>query len=243
MLENVVYNGIKFDMLRLDELETKNGKGTKSFLAGEYAKKYPQGVVTSGSRNSVQVLSFARTFTKLNIPCIVCIPNGQDTDMIIELKKTNVIIKRITPAYNTVLNARARETATEKGYGHVPLGMLEDFAYDKNSLLVDKYVHILKNYKEIVVPVGSGTSLIGIVKGLKKNNLNINVIGVQTGMNAEKNIFKKAEEITKDYPITLKKSNEKYNNTLKNELDLNETYEAKCLPFIKENSLLWVVDK
>ena len=224
---------------------TDSLNGSKSLLASKYCERYPQGIVTCGSRFSIQVLSFAKTCEKLNVPCIVCIPSGKETDMIKQLKNTNATIKYISPAYNTVLNARARETASELGYGYVPLGMLEEFAFEIISNIVLDNIDAIKNVNRIIVPVGSGTTLIGVAYGIKKAKLNIPILGVMVGMDATKNIFKKNLEYINGCNITLVKSEDDYNKQINNDIipDLNKTYEAKCLPYIQGNDLFWIVDK
>lgn len=217
--------------------------GSKAIMAKEYCKIYPQGIVTCGSRFSIQVLMFARTCQFLNVPCVVCIPAGQDTDMTLKLKETNVQIEYIRPGYNTVLNARAREKATELGYGYVPLGMLEEIAYQTVANLVLENAESIKKASRIVIPVGSGTTLIGVVYGLKKAGINKPVLGVMVGMDATKNIFEKACTFTQNYDIMLVRSEISYDTEVDNDIipTLNKTYEAKCLDYLQDNDLLWIV--
>ncbi len=123
--------------------------------------------------------------------------------------------------------------------------MLEDFAFNIVAELVTENIDIIKQCKRLVIPVGSGTTLIGIVHGLKKNNIDIPVIGVMTGMDATKNIYERFKDFTKEYDITLVKSELKYSQELCTDIipDLNKIYESKCLEFIENGDLFWIVNK
>lgn len=241
------YNDNNFYAFRGDEIELgelSGLKGCKAIMAQQYCEKYPQGLVTCGSRFSIQVLMFARVCKYLNVPCIVCIPTGKSTDMIIKLESVGVEIQRIKPGYNTVLNARARTLAEERGYQFVPLGMLEETAYNIVADFVINNKELIERSQRIVVPVGSGTTLIGVAYGLKQLALDIPVLGVMVGMDATKNI-NKAKEYTEGINIELVKSEIPYDKEVFNDSipELNKNYEAKCLEYIQENDLLWVVSE
>lgn len=246
MNKDYEYNGKKFSVLHNDLLHIDgNLYGSKAYMAKEYCKQFPNGIVTCGSRFSTQVLMFAKTCQHYNVPCIVFIPAGQETDIMKELKTTNAQIEYVRPGYTSVVSARAREKAEQIGYRFVPLGMLEEFAFDIVANLVENNVNIIKRHKRLVIPVGSGTTLIGIVHGLKKRKIDIPVLGIMTGMDAKKNIYNKFQQYTENYNITLIKSDLKYSQKLDINIipDLNETYESKCLPYIQDNDLFWIVNK
>lgn len=246
MNKDYEYNGIKFTALHCDNIKVSdNLYGQKCYIAKKYCKDFPNGIVTCGSRFSTQVLMFAKTCEEFGVPCQVCIPAGKKTEMITELENTNAIINYIRPAYNSVLNARAREKAEELGYRFVALGMLEDYAFEIIANLVEQNQNIIKQHNRLVIPVGSGTILIGIVYGLKKLGIDIKVIGVMTGMDATKNIFTRFSKYTCDYDIELVKSEIEYKAQFKTDViqDLNETYESKCLPYLCNNDLFWIVNK
>ena len=239
LIESLEYNGKHVKVLRLDKFKTQTGKGVKSYLAEQYAQENPQGVVTCGSRDSIQVLSFSKTLTKLDIPCHVFIPNGKDTPMIKELEKTNAIIHRVRPGYASVLNARAREFSKENKLKYVPLGMKENLAYDHIAQLLNDYTNDIENANRIVAVIGSGTSIIGLSKKIIDIDYNKEIVGVEVGMDSSKHINQNLPIDT----ITIKKSNLKYNQKVKNDYGFNETYEAKCLEFLQDNDLFIVIDK
>lgn len=237
MVEEV--NGYYF--LRLDEVETLGIKGDKARLAYELSKDQ-NGIVTCGSRESVQTVAFAEICDKLDIPCNIHIPRGKDTESILRLSKTRCNLIREKVGYNNVLNARAREDAAENGYRFIQLGMLCNEAYDLISQNVEYIIPYLDKINKIVVPVGSGTTLIGILKGLQERNIDINVVGVMCGMDATKNI----QKCISYENLELVKSDVGYHAKMDNTfcgIELNPVYETKCIPFMETGDLLYIVAK
>lgn len=229
--------------LRLDKNDTLGIYGDKARLAYELCKDQ-EGIVTCGSRESIQTCVFAEICDKLNIPCVIVIPNGKDTDSIKRIKNTNAEIVRAKVGYNTVLNATARKEAENRNYKFIQLGMLCDEAYDlisENAKYIKECEHEID---KIVCPVGSGTTLIGLVKGLRKYNIDIKVVGVMCGMNAVKNIIKGLDGDMSN--IELYNSELDYHEHASNvicNIELNPTYEAKCIPYLEKNSLLYIVSR
>ena len=181
------YNNIY--VLRLDKRETYGLYGDKARIAYEMSKGQ-KGIVTCGSRESIQTVAFAQVCDILNIPCEIHIPKGKDTDSILKLENTNCNIIREKVGYNNVLNAHARDNAKAKGYKFVQLGMLCDEAYTLIGQNVDLIIPYLHDIKRIVIPVGSGTTLIGIANELYHRGIDIPILGVMCGMDATKNIIK-----------------------------------------------------
>lgn len=231
------YNNIY--VLRLDKRNTYGLYGDKARIAYEMSKGQ-HGIVTCGSRESIQTVAFAQACDLLNIPCYVHIPKGKDTNSIISLQQTNCNIIREKVGYNNVINAHARDNAKSLGLKFVQLGMLCDEAFN----LIGDNVNIISQYfsyiNRIIIPVGSGTTLIGIANELKKQNYNIPIIGIMCGMDASKNI----EKYCKYDNIELIKSKDSYHKKSDNifhNIELNPTYEAKCIPYIQENDLFYIV--
>lgn len=170
----------------------------------------------------------------------IYIPKGKDTDNILKLDNTNCNIIREKVGYNNVLNAHARDNAKDKGYKFVQLGMLCDEAYKLIGQNVNLIIPYINDIKRIVIPVGSGTTLIGITRALQKHNIDIPIIGVMCGMDATKNILNNT-----DYKnIMLVKSDSSYHKKEKTwfyNITLNPIYEAKCVPYLQDNDLFYIV--
>lgn len=245
MFKNYIINNKNIIALHNDMIYVSDDLiGSKALMASKYCEKFPNGISTCGSRFSTQVLMFSKVCNHFNVPCTVFIPSGKSTDVVEELKSINSNINYVYPGYNTVLNSKAKEYACRLNYRFVPLGMLEEFAFNIVSDLVYDNIDIIKQSKRIVIPVGSGTTLIGVAYGLYKNKIHIPILGVQTGMDASKNI-KKFHEYTHNIPIDLVKSELKYSQKLQNDVipNLNPIYEAKCINFLEENDLFWIVNR
>lgn len=231
------YNNIY--VLRLDKRETYGLYGDKARIAYEMSKGQ-NGIVTCGSRESIQTVAFAQVCDILNIPCDIHIPKGKDTNSILQLKNTNCNLIREKVGYNNVLNAHARDNAKNKGYKFVQLGMLCDEAYKLIGQNVNLILPYINDIKRIVISVGSGTTLIGIARALQKHNIDIPIIGVMCGMDATKNILNNT-----DYKnIMLVKSDSSYHKKERVEfcgITLNPTYEAKCVSYLQDGDLFYIV--
>ena len=243
MLENVEYNGNNFSILYGDRYSENGFSGMKSLLAIEYFNNAENGLCVSGSRDSMQVLKFSQVATKINKNIEVFIPTGKDTEMISQLKKTKANINRIPYGYKTVLNKRSRDCAEEKNMKSVQVGMLEEFAFSNIEKIYQKLTKGIdfNLYNDIIFPVGSGTSLIGFCRFCQSNGIKNKIIGVSCGMSIDK-VLKDNCESFPDVNLEIVQSNYKYDFKFKNNLGLNETYEAKLLDFTKDNDLLITVD-
>ena len=223
---------------RLDKKSFNDVYGGKAQIAYEICKK-EKGIVTCGSRDSVQVLTFAQMCDKINIPCYIHIPKGKETEIIKELKNTNANIVYEKVGYNNVLNAHARLNAENFNYKFIPLGMIG--CEEAKNIIMKNTEQLLLNYpetKRIVTVVGSGTTMIGICEYLNSINSNIPVLGVLVGMDSTKNINKNT---TYKY-YNLVKSKYKYQDKVKHDF-LNSIYEAKCMEYLEDGDTLYVVAK
>lgn len=226
-------------ILRLDKRNTCGLYGDKARIAYEISKGQ-KGIVTCGSRESIQTVAFAEVCDILNIPCDIHIPKGKNTDSILKLENTKCNIIREKVGYNNVLNAHARDNAKEKGYKFVRLGMLCDEAYTLIGQNVDLIIPYINDIKRIIIPVGSGTTLIGIANELYWRNINIPIVGVMCGMDATKNIIQN----TFNDNIILIKSDVDYHTKQDIKfygITLNPIYEGKCVPYIQDGDLFYIV--
>lgn len=223
---------------RLDTQSYNGVYGGKAEIAYQLCQNV-NGIITCGSRESVQVLTFAKMCEALSVPCQVHIPNGKETEMMYQLKNTKATIIYEKVGYNNVLNAHAKQSALELNYKFIPLGMIgctEAINIIKHN--VAKLLNQFSNTQRIVVPVGSGTTMIGICEYLYDNNLNIPVLGVSVGMNVDKTL----EKNTKYQYYNIIKSSLPYNHHVQHPF-LNPIYEAKCVEYLKDGDTLYVVAK
>ena len=207
-----------------------------------------KGLTTAGSRSSIQAYVVIQIAKHLNIPCHVHTPLGELPERLKnELnydpeynKKIEIIQHKM--GFANVLKKRARDDAEKNSFKYIPWGLecQEMVEETKNQVK-----NIPQEVKRIIVPVGGGMTLAGILVGLKENNINIPVIGVEVGANPEKRLDKyipgwrsMCQIFKAEYDYTTPHPNPKVEG-----LELEPLYEAKCIDYLKEGDLLWIVGK
>ena len=208
--------------------------------------------VTAGSRFSPQCEIVSFLCQKLNLKCHLFMPKGKNTSVIDNIEKNNLsTIYRTKVGYNTVICHHAKDFAEQNNFCYIPFGMeCED------NIEVTKFqvLNIPDEVKRIVIPVGSGMSLISVLTGLNYyKKFDKEVVGISVGKDITKNLkkylpcyFGLLKDIKK-VKYTIIKSNLSYETVCKDymygDLELDKVYEAKCLPYIERGDLLWVVGK
>ena len=241
---------------RDDKFELFNVKGGKVrsayMLIQEGIAKGYKDFVTAGSRFSPQCEIISYLCENLGLRCHLFMPNGKDTSVINNINKNSLSkIYRTKVGYNSVICHHAKKFASENKFFYIPFGMecKENIEITKHQVL-----NIPKDVKRIVIPVGSGMSLISILEGLNYYKMyDKEVIGVSVGKDITNNLKKYLPQYSNLFnniekvKFTIIKSTLSYDKMadeyIYNDLELDRIYEAKCLPYIKENDLLWVVGK
>jgi 1-aminocyclopropane-1-carboxylate deaminase/D-cysteine desulfhydrase-like pyridoxal-dependent ACC family enzyme len=204
-----------------------------------YLSQNAKGLVTASSRYSPQALIVASIAKELRIPCNLHMPSGKETWEMQKVSELGGNIIQHQYGYNSVIIRRAKDNSWETGFKYIPFGMECDEAVKQTSLQVKD---IPKEVKRIVIPVGSGMSLAGLLTGLRNNNLNIPVLGVVVGGSPFKRLTEYA--LFWQQMCTLVKSNIPYDNKLDRSLGdikLDPVYEAKCVEFLEDNDLFWII--
>jgi 1-aminocyclopropane-1-carboxylate deaminase/D-cysteine desulfhydrase-like pyridoxal-dependent ACC family enzyme len=211
-------------------------------LAQRLVEDGAPGLVTAGSRQSPQVNIVAHIAHELGVPCRVFTPAGDPGPEVAEavaIGAERVIVK---PGYNGVLIKRSRDDAAATGWGYIPFGMETPEAVAMTATQVPNV--IAADPARIVVPVGSGMTLAGILQGLQEHGSTIPVLGVSVGADPTKRLDTYAPLF---WPLLtdVVPSGTDYHHpaaaTRLGELELDPIYEAKCLPFLTPDDLLWVV--
>jgi len=202
-----------------------------------------KGLITAGSRQSPQVNIVAHIAAAQGIPARLHVPAGALTPELNDALHCgpNVHLIQHRPGYNSVIVARAIEdAAARRDYTYIPFGMECPEAVRQTA---GQVVDLPEGIKRIVMPVGSGMSLAGVLAGL--GDRWITVVGVRVGANPDKRLDSYAPlwrlmprlffvdagiDYHKPAPVT------EYHG-----LKLDPIYEAKCLPFLEPDDLLWVV--
>lgn len=200
--------------------------------------------VTAGSRMSPQCELVSYLCQSMGVKCHLFMPQGKETSVIKNINQNNLSeIHRTKIGYNSVICKWSYDYAIENNYCYIPFGM-------ECSENIEVTKHQVKNIpsevKRIVMPIGSGMSFISVLNGLEYYNMtNIQVLGVSVGKDCSKNLEKYLKAPRIKYEIV--KSNLNYDEEAKqyhiDNVELDKIYEAKCLPYLKENDLLWIVGK
>ncbi len=125
----------------------------------------------------------------------------------------------------------------------IPFGMQCRIAV---GLTAEQVGGIPAGVKRIVVPVGSGITLSGVLRGLRVAALDIPVLGVVVGRDPENTLDLYAPRGWRDM-CTLVRSIFPYSyrctEVMLGDIELDEIYEAKALPYFKPDDMFWVVGK
>ena len=200
------------------------------------------GLVTAGSRSSPQANIVGHIAKRLGVPCRVHTPEGLLSPELRSAQAAGAEVVQHKAGYNNVIVARAREDAEARGWTEIPFGMECDEAVEQTRRQVP--ASLPPDVRRLVVPVGSGMSLSGILTGLDDQGLDVPVLGVVVGADPEDRLDRYAPDGWRDR-VDLVRSEVDYHDaageTRLGEIELDPHYEAKCLPYLEDGDLLWIV--
>lgn len=203
------------------------------------------GLVTAGSKKSPQIQIVSFIANHYGVPFHAHCPQGELGQELEVAKSNGAEIIQHRAGYNNVIIKRARDDAEAMGYAEIPFGMECWEAVYQTALQVRSLLEPYKQgkFSRIIMPIGSGMSLSGVMWGMLYWGIGVPIVGVQVGGQYEKRLKTYApangvELSTEKSPYDYHKY---YENNQIGDLKLDPIYEAKCLDFIKEGDLLWVV--
>lgn len=214
------------------------------YLCEQALKSGLNGLVTAGSKKSPQIQIVSFIAKHYGVPFHAHCPQGELGQELEVAKANGAEIFQHRAGYNNVIIRRAKDDAEAMGYAEIPFGMECWEAVYQTALQVKSLVEPYKQgkFSRIIMPIGSGMSLSGVLWGLLYWGIDVPVVGVQVGGKYEKRLQTYAPE---DMNLTTVKSTYDYHKYYENnqigDLKLDPIYEAKCLDFIEEGDLLWVV--
>ena len=198
-------------------------------------------IVTCGSRDSVQCQMVSAACQYYNLSCHLFMPNGQTTPILHYIQQNkNTELIRTKVGYTNVLKKWSNDYAKEHNYFYLPFALE---CPETITLNQEQVQNIPSNITRIVIPIGSGMNFISILNGLEKYKIKIPVLGIQIGLDPKNNLkkFLNAPSISYEILQSDLSYNKKPKNCLLGSINLNSTYEAKCLPFLKPNDLFWII--
>ena len=203
--------------------------------------------VTAGSRMSPQCEIVSCICQNLNVDCHLFMPNGKSTSVLESIQaNTTSHLHLQKVGYNSVIIHHAMEYAKENGYFYIPFGMECE---DNIEITKHQVRNIPKEVRRIVIPCGSGMSMISVIKGLEYYKMyDKEVLGVVVGKKPDGTFGKflpndlfngtHIKYSFVDAGIDYHKSPK---TTQVNGVELDPIYESKCIPFLKSMDLLWIV--
>lgn len=212
------------------------------------AIKTPNGLVTCGSRSSLQIYTVAAAAKHLGIPCQAHCPTGElCADIIMARDLLGAEITQHDYGYTSLLKNRAKLASEATGGMCIPWGMEHPGTISAVSKEAFKTFLGCTEWKRLVVPLGSGMQMAGILRGLDIAGFSRRpVLGVRVGGDPQKKIkewgppfaqFVVVESALSYHKPAPRADVEAFGHGLR----LDPHYEAKCVPFLEPGDLLWVV--
>ena len=204
-----------------------------------------KGLTTASSRKSPQVSIVAHVAQYLGMAARIHVPaaRGKLTPEIADAQQHGADILFHPYGHNSVIISRAKRDASEHGYFYIPFGMECVAAVVYTGEQVANLVGV--PFRRIVVPVGSGMSLAGILHGLIRYRIAVPVLGITVGADPRKRLQRYAPfhwaSMVKLVPSQLDYGWAVADQPEWPYFPLDEIYERKCLPYLQDGDLLWVV--
>jgi 1-aminocyclopropane-1-carboxylate deaminase/D-cysteine desulfhydrase-like pyridoxal-dependent ACC family enzyme len=220
------------------------GKARTCWAMGQGAP----GLVTAVHRSSPRGNVVAHVAKALGVPCRVHVPAGELGPELQAAQAAGAVVIQHSPGHSSVINARARDDARERGWRLIPFGMecteaVEQTAAQARSTVAQMYNQRVRALR-VVVPVGSGMSLVGILHGLAQADFTVPVVGVVVGASPLKRLDTWAP---KHWPnlCRLVQAGIDFHKPAPvvrlGNIELDPFFEAKCLSFLQPDDLFWVV--
>lgn len=245
---------IKYDNFfckRDDLFEVYGVNGAKARgIAAVIEGNKPSGIVTVGSRESAQVQIASAIASELGVRCRCHVPGGGMTKELEFAVMHGAVLVRQTPGYTSVLKVRAELEAKQSGYLYLPFGLLHPSFIEvtrKEAASTFKEIKSLildKTIKRVLMPIGSGTTMIAVLTAIYDLGFVLPVVGVQVGASPTKAFHdflpmflrRTAYSIIK-YPGSYAQSE---TQTLPDGTPLHPHYESKAYKFLQDGDLFWV---
>jgi len=217
------------------------GKSRSCLYLATELNKDNKDLVTAGSRLSPQINIVSKIAEHLGLKSYAHCPSGELSDVLNDAVKHGINLVRHKVGYNNVIIKRAKDDCLDNDRFYIPFGMECEEAVNQTAGQVKD---IPTDVKRIIIPVGSGMSLAGVLTGLVDNNIKIPVLGVVTGADPTKRLDKYAPVFWRTM-MTFAKSELDYHkkvvDNVLNGINLDPIYESKCIPFVKDGDLFWIV--
>jgi threonine dehydratase len=226
---------------REDLFSAFNANGGKARACLGLAATTRSGLITAAARKSPQGVITAAIARGLSIECRIHTASGVHTPEILQAIGLGAEVVQHRPGYSSVIQARARADAADRGWTLIPFGME---AQESIDLTAPQVSNIPSMVKRLVVPVGSGMTLAAILWGLCRRRRELPIAGVVVGANPRSRLNQWAPSGW-EKRVTLVAAKTSYARVASQlawgEVSLDPNYEAKCIPFLRQGDCLWIV--
>lgn len=205
-------------------------------------------ITTLGAKSSPQVNIMASVCKEMGLKAVGHTTTSElQLDMRRAIEKGADIIQH-PYGYTNVLIKRAQEYAVKNNAFYLPFGMDDNIAVEATALEVPSIIPYLDEINRVVIVVGSGINLAGLIRGFMRYKIKKPILGVQVG-------FKGVSKILDKYigsgvwerHCELVSAKQNYNDyseyTCVNGVEVDSTYEGKCIPFLEKGDLYWLIGK
>jgi len=214
-----------------------------------------KGLVTGGSVQSPQVNIVSTIAKHFNIPVHIHVPKRVKSNISKEVyqaaqyEKCTIYGHSSQKGRQNNLSRYAKQDAERNGFLFIPFAMDDPITVESNA---EETNNIPTNIKSIVVPTGSGMSLIGIMQGLQKRNMTPTVYAVCAGGDAKvrRRLNKYCSNLKNLQIIKWDGEYDEYVNASIGQIELDGIYEGKAWQWYKEHEkeiekpvLFWIVGK
>lgn len=237
---------------RDDLYEFGGMKGAKvraaKLLCDKAVSKGYKTITSLGAKSSPQINIMASVCRELGLKAV-----GHTTSAELQLDMRRAIEKGAEViqhpyGYTSVLISRAKEYAEKNDAFYLPFGMDDIISVNATADEVPSIIPYLDDIKRVVIVAGSGINLAGLIKGFIRYDIHKPIIGVQVGFTGVSKILDKyVGNKTWNRYCELVKAEQDYNDyaeyTMVNGIEVDSTYEGKCIPFLQAGDLFWIIGK
>jgi 1-aminocyclopropane-1-carboxylate deaminase/D-cysteine desulfhydrase-like pyridoxal-dependent ACC family enzyme len=202
--------------------------------------------VSAGSRFSPQLAIVGAIGKELGLQVSGFVAQGAITPIIQKAIDYGVNIHQVRAGYSVVVQARARQWASENNAYLVPFGMADESSFRLATVQSESLLRsdLLGDVKRIVLIAGSGVNMIGVLRGMSNWDIKLPVLAVLVGHNCRAFVSKNfSSNLSPDFvymssPVPYS-SDAVYSHV--NGVEVDARYEGKAVPFLRSGDLFWVI--
>jgi hypothetical protein len=204
-----------------------------------------RGVVMASGRTCSLPVIMSWIGKQRGIPVTIYYPKSKPSAQQSQAVANGAMTVEVYPGYPNVVEAKAKTEAEATGAYYLPPRNSRRLAVELSAFQVANAVEC--NPQRIVVPVGTGTTLAGIIVGCSRYGWNKPMAGVVVGMNPERHIRQCLGEFAWPTWLSFVPSGTGFKQKAKEHIlggiELDRYYAAKCIPFMQKGDLLWVTGR